>query len=622
MAGSLAAGTGLVAGLAEGPGWQAARLLDHGDPRRARHWHPAAIGGQLVLFAGFVANGRAIAADLGMAWPERPGPDDYARLYGAHLAQHGTAGELGLVGEYAAAVFDPAAARLILVRSPLRAPPLHFRLIEGGIVAGSVPRVLFAPGGIPRLDRSKLADSAWFNYGSDRLGWYEGTDRLLPGTRLELHAGELKRTRYYDPAALPEVRLPRPGDYVEAALALLDEGVKSSLQGSSRPGVLLSGGLDSAIVAARAAAMLPEGRALDAYTFVPQADWDGRSPPGTFGDEGPAVAEFAKLHPQIQPHFFDNHGLGFDHRMAEMFHHTGIAPINLANFSSYHEPLRAARASGCDVVLLPEWGNDTFSNAGEWAPIEYLLKLRWGELVRALKTLPDDPRPLWRRLVGSSLLPLLPPRLWRWQRALRGIADKRELASPLRADFVRSQQLLARADMAAGGIASAAPRSRRAWLRGALGSGSDDSADIWQGFEQIHGLTIRDPAAYRPLAEFCFGLPTDMFVRQGEWRWLAREMGRGLLPEAQRTNRRSGRHNADWLAKLAPKRQELRDELTRLAMVPDMAEMLDIPRLIAALDAWPAETPTGMEGLELQIAVTRGITVARFIKWAEGRNDW
>ena len=169
-------------------------------------------------------------------------------------------------------------------------------------------------------------------------------------------------------------------------------------------------------------------------------------------------------------------------------------------------------------------------------------------------------------------------------------------------------------------MGSAAPRKQRAWLARALNTAFEESSDVWQGFEQLYGVPMRDPAAYRPLAEFCFGLPTDLYLHHGESRWLARAMARGLLPEAQRTNPRSGRHHPDWLAKLAPRRAELRAELGRLEQVPELAEMFDFPRLKAALDDWPSETPTGEDALPLQVAVTRGLTAARFINYVSGRN--
>lgn len=44
-------------------------------------------------------------------------------------------------------------------------------------------------------------------------------------------------------------------------------------------------------------------------------------------------------------------------------------------------------------------------------------------------------------------------------------------------------------------------------LRGAAG----EAGDLNQAMEVIHGVPMRDPTAYRPLAEFCLAIPDEQF---------------------------------------------------------------------------------------------------------------
>lgn len=48
--------------------------------------------------------------------------------------------------------------------------------------------------------------------------------------------------------------------------------------------------------------------------------------------------------------------------------------------------------------------------------------------------------------------------------------------------------------------------------------------------------------------------------------------------------------------------------------------MLDVDRIRAALEDYPAETSTGDAMYTLQSALPRLLMTARFIDWAEGRN--
>lgn len=149
-----------------------------------------------------------------------------------------------------------------------------------------------------------------------------------------------------------------------------------------------------------------------------------------------------------------------------------------------------------------------------------------------------------------------------------------------------------------------------------------ESADIHQGFEQVYGLRRRDVMAYRPLIEFCVGLPTEQFVRDGEERWLAKRLGAGRIPESQRLNPLYGRHDVDWHVRLGRRRSELLAEVDRLSRSDEVGGLLDYARMKELLEDWPEETPLAPEDwMPREIAIPRGLTTARFIHFVSGRND-
>ncbi len=113
-----------------------------------------------------------------------------------------------------------------------------------------------------------------------------------------------------------------------------------------------------------------------------------------------------------------------------------------------------------------------------------------------------------------------------------------------------------------------------------------------------------------------------MFVRDGEMRWLAKQLGRGLMPEEQRANRLNGRWDADWHLRIGRRRAEYLAELDRLGRNDRIAARVDLPRIRAALEHWPDRTETDPRlSVPRQLAIPRALLTARFVNYVEGRNE-
>lgn len=591
------------------------------DPRRAAgtDWQPRLLAdGQRVAIHGWIDNADALAAELGV------GAEDPAALYGAALLRWGDAADYRIIGEYCTIVTAADGGALRLARSPLRAPPLLYACDAGRVAAASVPRAIFAAG-FPRVPNlARVADSAMINFTDLEAAWFEGLLRIPLGCVVRLEPGQPRQlTQYYDLAKVAPVRLPDAQAYVERARDLLDEAVAAVAGPFRRPGATLSSGLDSPQVAVRAARSLPPGQRLPTFTFHPEDGWDGLEAVGSNGNERPMVEAFAALHPEIEPHFTDNRGHGHDHRWDDLFRAMEGAPSGLCNMYLFHGLFAGASRAGCDVLLLAEWGNFTFSDKGDWAFVEYLLKGRWRQLWLALKHWPNDRRSMLRKFLVRCLVPLLPDGLWRrlfplWH---RGDQVLRELMVPLTPQF-RAESGADRRWREAGYEHSRYQPRSRAHARKLLFANLDgDSAEVFQAFEQLYGLPCRDPLSYRPFVEFCFGLPTEMFVRDGVPRWLAKELGRGIMPEMQRENLRNGRWDSDWLLRIRRKADDYRAELDRAAEDPELCAMLDLPRLRAALDNLPEQTELDPQKyMPIEFGLMRGLLTARYIHYVRGRN--
>ncbi len=574
----------------------------------------------LTLFFGRIDNLQECRELL--ALPPDTGPAD---TYDAALERWGDDTEQRLVGHYCAATIL-GEGRLRLVRSSWTAPPLHFAAQRNRVAVSPILNAIFASGFAREIDYAHLADQLAFDHHDlEPRGWFRGIGRVPLGSRIRLDGGHVSVDRYYDPVAVPSVALDDEA-CVARARELLDESARHALNQYERPAVMLSGGLDSPIVADALMRAMPSDAILPSYTRGPVAAWDGVSPPGTFGDDRPIVRAFARQHPKLQPRFPDPAAAEHDYRLRDLLDHTASPTANVANIGFYHALLEAAASDGCDGMLTGMLGNFTISLDGRWAAPEYLRAGKWRALFALLsREIEGDGRSALRRLLAEAVLPHLPSAMQARIRYLvhgsgsEAIPAYALLTRTARDDWHRRRQRAARAE---GGDPTAIERNRAQAIRGMWAS-ADSGEDLDLGLERMHRIGFRDVTAYRPLIEFCHGLPTDQFVRHGQTRYLARRLARGIMPESQRRETRMGRHNADWHARLGARREELLETTGRIAAHPQLARIVDTQRMDHLLRQGPDVTPVeASDELPRAIGLTRALTAAIFVSHAERRNDF
>ncbi|HYC94394.1 MAG TPA: asparagine synthase C-terminal domain-containing protein, partial [Sphingomicrobium sp.] len=474
-------------------------------------------------------------------------------------------------------------------------------------------------------NEARLADSGLVNFSDQEASWFQDVHRVPLGCTVELQPGRPRcLNRYYDPLAIEPVPTGGDAEVFERVGELLDQAVRACLSGHHKPGATVSGGLDSPQIAVRALNALPAGQKLPTFTFHPEQGYDGVVQAGMIGDERPIVKAFAAGHPRIEPHFTANEGYEHDYRWNDFFHLMGGAPSGLCNMYVFHGLFAGAAREGCDLLLVSDWGNNAFSDKGYWGFVEYFLTGRWRQLWLALRKFPIQERSMLWRFVAQSLLPLLPNRLWRQARKLvfrdeQSMLDVMQPFSPAYRAASGADERLKRSGLVFERYQPWSARHARQLL---LQNDDGEAAEVYQAFEQMYGVPQRDPMAYRPLVEYCWGLPTRMFMRDGQMRWLAKQMARGIMPEEQRANRLNGRWDADWHLRIGRRRKDLVAEFDRLAANERIAAMLDLPRLRAAIHDWPERTETDFRKYAArEFTIPRALLTARFVNYVEGRNE-
>lgn len=595
-------------------------------PPARRGWSPArCAAGALVLFDGTFDNIDEISGELGLPVAAAQPYDSAraARVYGEAVARWGDAADRRVHGCYAAIV-DLGEAGLRLARSPWSPPPLTWVNDDARAFACSSLRAL-AAGGVEReLDRKVLFAALLGATERDDSGWYRGTFTVAPGSVVHLTAEGARSQFWFDPADLPRVRFRRDEDYVAAANEQLERAVAAALRQARRPGMALSGGLDSGIVADEVLRQLPQGTRLPSFTHCLHPQWRGATRAGTFGDERAVVERFAAMHPALEPRFIDDPERGFDEQAVAFARATGLYFRMISIAAPYQGVWRAAREAGCDWLLTAEYGDTTLSCDPRWAPSEFLRRGRLAESWRALRAIRGDHRPMWRRFAAEAVLPNLPRRLrLAARRAVHGAElPGAETMNVLRPELVAAEGLARFSRHRPADAPFEQARSMADLVATTYYGEMMDAGEFIQGYEQIYGLRHRDVTLYRPLMDLCFGMPTEQFMRGGTGRWLARRMALGRMPEAQRLVRGVGGHHADWHERMTPRVPELRARLERVKAHPWLGQCIDTGRLEALLDDWPEEpTHEAAEMMPRLYSLPLAINAADYVDWLEGRND-
>jgi asparagine synthase (glutamine-hydrolysing) len=165
--------------------------------------------------------------------------------------EHGHGFAARLRGMFAVAIWDARRRRLVLARDRFGIKPLYYRPFEGELAFASELRAL--PRG--EIDLDALEAFLAFNSIPAPLTIFRETRKLPPGHLLTWENGRVLLERFARPAPVPasEVRKDEEAELVEELRSRVRDSVRAHLVSDVPVGVLLSGGIDSAFLAALAA---------------------------------------------------------------------------------------------------------------------------------------------------------------------------------------------------------------------------------------------------------------------------------------------------------------------------------------------------------------------------------
>jgi asparagine synthase (glutamine-hydrolysing) len=434
--------------------------------------------------------------------------------------QWGTAFAGKLRGMFAVAIWDATRRRLLLARDRFGIKPLYYRAAGTTLEFASELRAL--PRG--EIDLDALEAFLAFNSIPAPLSIFREVRKLPPGHLLVWEGAEPRLERYARPGPLPERTDADEAELVEELRARLRDSVRTHLVADVPVGVLLSGGVDSGVLAALAAQESAEPVRTFSIGFEEASfdELDGARAVaaryGTIHRELVLRPDAALLLPALAE--------AFD----EPFADSSALPTYLVS--------RLA-AEDVKVALSGEGGDELFG--GYYTYAADLLALRVGGLAPLA-------RPLVERLPTSTRRVSLDYKAKRFVRGAhlppleRHHAWKEIFAPELRAELTGRAHPFDPVDLYRARFAETAGADLLARLQD-VDFGIylvDDLLVKTDRASMAHSLEARVPFMDTAIANFAFSLPRRHKVRGLQKKVLLRKAAAPLLPDAVTHGRKRG----------------------------------------------------------------------------------
>ena len=201
--------------------------------------------GDVFVFNGELYEPEAISRREHLEY--EPGDSDGVAL-ASLLRSRGPEGLEGISAFFALALHDPAEQTLLLARDAYGQKPLyHLTLPDGTLVFASTIAALHVVAGPFTVRENAIDEYLLFKSVGGNASGFEGVEQLPPGGWMKIHRdGRIEQGRWNRLPSPHRAASPDP----EELRSHLVNAVRQRIAPGFRPTVLLSGGLDSSIVAA------------------------------------------------------------------------------------------------------------------------------------------------------------------------------------------------------------------------------------------------------------------------------------------------------------------------------------------------------------------------------------
>ncbi|MGB8600671.1 MAG: asparagine synthase-related protein, partial [Rhizomicrobium sp.] len=481
-----------------------------------------------------------------------------------------------LIGDWAIAVWDGQDHTLTLARDMMGARPLFYHTGNGFFAFASMAKGLHALADIPLgPDLDTLRDYLALAPRRGAGSFFKNVARVEQGGKVVLHGdGRGDAGHWYDWACITEREVTDDAKCIAEFRAIFDRAVADRLRSTGPIASHLSSGFDSTAVATTAAILLAaKGKRLTAFTHVPTPGWQQEEPKGRSGDEGAVAAATAARFANIDHVRVDSGARMIGQDLDAAFYYSEWPVLNPCNYVWVAEIQR--RAKGHGVLLTGERGNMTISRDGRQRLHQLMRAGRLWTWAREVRLLVRGRKMGLLGILHLTFGPWFPPAL---QSALLKAVGRPTTRlsdfSALNPAIVADGHFRRHLD-ALGFDPTFSPRAHVRDITEYVLLRSDHYCLAAKGALAEYGLDTRDPTVDRRLVEFSLSLPSSMWLRDGELKWLYRRAFRDRVPAAVMNLTHKGYQGADWPVRFCRSKARLDAETVHALASPSVSALFD-----------------------------------------------
>ncbi len=434
-----------------------------------------------------------------------------------------------LRGMFAAAFWNEAERRLVLVRDRLGIKPLYYAQNRKDLYfASELKGILLHPDFDRRISGAGLHHYLSLNYVPGPYTLVDGILKVAPGHWLEWRRGRVQTHPYWSLEFRPDPRIT-----LEAAKEELDHllrsAVREQLAADVPVGIWSSGGLDSSTVVHYASQEAPARLKTFSVSFRGRSFDESRYFQQVAAHYGTDHHEF-DLNPQVAlAEAIEEFAYYSDEPGAD----AGALPVWFLSKMTRREVTVALSGEGADELF---GGYSTYL-ADRYARRLRILPLRWREWVRdSVRFIPVSNDKIGldykiTRMLQGAVLPPMEAHLF-WNGTFSSDGRRRLLDMPGR-ELVDGVEALPMPHNGAGYL------NRFLWLD-QLYYLPDDILYKSDRMSMAHSLEVRPPFLDRRIVEFAARLPENLKIRGSRLKFILRELMRDKLPAPVITRRKEG----------------------------------------------------------------------------------